>query len=172
MFKRLFGKGNEERGRESVERGFTLLKQGDVDKAIVAFEHAVRINPNDAVAYNGRGLAYAEMSEYARAITDYDRALSIDPNNDAAHNNREKAYAVMGEYGKEIREIADYTRAIAVDSKDVAAYDNRGRPMPEWVSMPKRWQTTTALLPLIRKTMWHTTFGDLHTLTLASMTRR
>ena len=44
--------------------------------AITDFDQAISLNPNDADAYYGRGLAKGNLGYHADAITDFDRAIA------------------------------------------------------------------------------------------------
>ncbi|MDR1836328.1 MAG: tetratricopeptide repeat protein, partial [Treponema sp.] len=85
---------------------------------------AIRLNPNFADAYYGRGLAYYEKRDWDRAIADYTQAIRINPNFAIAYHNRGSAY----HNGKRDydRAIADYTEAIRLNPNDANAYNNRG----------------------------------------------
>jgi tetratricopeptide (TPR) repeat protein len=93
------------------------------DRAIADYTQALRLDPNIALAYNNRGMAYAGKGDYDRAIADYTQALRLDPNIALAHNNRGMAYADKGDYDWA---IADYTQALRIDPDLVAVYNNRG----------------------------------------------
>jgi tetratricopeptide (TPR) repeat protein len=47
------------------------------------------------VAYNNRGLAYADLGQYKQAIKDYDRAIELNPEDAKAYNNRGIAYWML-----------------------------------------------------------------------------
>ncbi len=68
-------------------------KKGDYDRAIVDYDLALRLNPQDADAYNNRGLVYYNKRDYDLAIADYDSALAIDTNEKHAENNKRLAEA-------------------------------------------------------------------------------
>ena len=53
------------------------ISQGDA--ALQAFNKALEINPEFALAYNGRGCLYFGNQEYALALADFKKALSINP---------------------------------------------------------------------------------------------
>src|SRR3990170_5551095 len=96
----------------------------EYDKAIEAFTSAIALDPNDAVAYNNRGVVYGrDKGQYDRAIEDFNKAIQLDPNDAAAYNNRGLAYDDKGQYD---RAIEDYNKAIALDPNLAAAYNNRG----------------------------------------------
>ncbi len=60
-------------------QGNTARYSGDYDRAIVAYDEAIRLNPNYAVAFINRGLAYEQKGDNDRAIADYDEAIRLDP---------------------------------------------------------------------------------------------
>ena len=71
--------------------------EGQFDRAIDDYDHAIAINPADADSYNDRGTTYREKGQYDLAIKDYDQAISLSPNNAMALSNRCLAKAVVGQ---------------------------------------------------------------------------
>jgi tetratricopeptide (TPR) repeat protein len=69
----------------------------------------IEIKPDDAKAYNNRGLAYYEKGDNDRAIADYNKAIGLEPDDADTYNNRGNAYSAKGDKD---RAIADYNRAI------------------------------------------------------------
>jgi Flp pilus assembly protein TadD len=61
----------------------------DYDRAIEDYNAALRIDPNDAMAYSSRGIAYHYKKDYRRARADYEKALQLDPNQTNARDNLE-----------------------------------------------------------------------------------
>jgi len=66
------------------------------NEALNAYDKAIELNPNDASAYNNRGLAYNNLSKYKQAILSYDRAIELNPKDADAYYNRGKAYNSLG----------------------------------------------------------------------------
>jgi tetratricopeptide (TPR) repeat protein len=66
------------------------------DRAIADYTAALRIDPNYAVAYYDRGLAYRAKGDYDRAIADYEAVLRINPNYSLARNSLERARKARG----------------------------------------------------------------------------
>jgi tetratricopeptide (TPR) repeat protein len=104
--------------------GLTHRHEGNYDKAISYFSHAIQFDPKNARAYNERGLTYRFKGEYDKAIADYDNTVRLDPTFALAYSNRGYAYHCKGEYD---RAIADYDHAIQLDPKLTLAYSNRAR---------------------------------------------
>ena len=65
-------------------RGLAYRAKGDLDRAIGDYDQAIRLEPDNADAHNGRGVAWADKGDYAQAVRDYDRALQINPNHERA----------------------------------------------------------------------------------------
>ena len=59
------------------QKGNDFLDREDWDTAIVCYTEAICLDPNYAVAYNNRGLAYEEIGEKAKAAADYAKAKQI-----------------------------------------------------------------------------------------------
>jgi len=70
------------------------------EKAIEDLSQAIRLNPDNAVAYYNRGLTYGDSGQYQRAIEDYSQAIRLDPDYTAAYNNRGNAYDDLGQREK------------------------------------------------------------------------
>jgi tetratricopeptide (TPR) repeat protein len=93
------------------------------NEALNAYDKAIKLNPNDASAYNNRGLAYDNLDKNDLAIADYSKALELNPEYRDAFNNLGKTFSRLGDYK---RAILYYDRAIELNRKDADAYYNRG----------------------------------------------
>ena len=93
------------------------------NEALNAYDKAIEINPNDATAYNNRGLVYDNLDKNDMAIADYKKAIELNPEYGDAFNNLGKTYGRHGDY---LRAILYYDRAIEINKKDADAYYNRG----------------------------------------------
>ncbi len=63
------------------KQGYAYSKAGEYQKAIEAFDHASRIDPNDSEIYLQRGNAYHRLGNSKRAIEDFNLAIRLDPEN-------------------------------------------------------------------------------------------
>jgi tetratricopeptide (TPR) repeat protein len=80
---------------EYEARGAVYLST-DSQRAMADYSEAIRLDPNLAVAYNDRGLAYADKKEYDRAIADFSEAIRLDPKYALAYYYRAVAYRRIG----------------------------------------------------------------------------
>src|SRR5262249_19587952 len=115
----------EARGRSSalLNEGEAALNNRDNDRAIAAFNEAIRIDPKSDRTFARRGLAYARKGDNDRAITDFNEAIRLNPKNDRAFAGRGFVYARKGD---EDSAIADLSEAIRLNPTDAAALYNRG----------------------------------------------
>jgi hypothetical protein len=87
-----------DRANSSLEDGNSRLVKGNLDAAIRAYDEAIRLNPDDADAFNNRGWVYGVKGDDDRAIQNYNVALRLNPHVDRAHQNRAVSYFRKGHY--------------------------------------------------------------------------
>ena len=95
-----------------IQKGDSLIKQGQFKRAIVEYDKAIRLNPKYALAYNNRGIAYRRLKQYRRAIEDYNTTLRLNPKFAKAYYNRGISYLNLKQYR---RAIQDYNEAIRLN---------------------------------------------------------
>jgi tetratricopeptide (TPR) repeat protein len=125
-------KADEARARYAflVSQGDTILKSGDYDRAIADFDEAMRLDPTNAVAFAGRGLAYENKGNHDRAIADFNEAIRLDPTYAVAFALRGLAYENKGNHDRAIADINEAirlnpTNAVALAVRGIA-YENKG----------------------------------------------
>jgi tetratricopeptide (TPR) repeat protein len=96
---------------------------GNYDSAIATFGEAIRLNPNDALAFYSRGLVYGKKGDNDHAIADYNEAIRLDAKNALAFRNRGLAHEKKGNNDQA---IADFSEAIRLDPNDAVAFNSRG----------------------------------------------
>ena len=97
----------------------THLAAGEYDKAITAYNRALRLNPKSSVDYNGRGCAWLAKGEYDKALTDFNRAIRLDKQIPFCYHNRGTAWYAKHAYGKA---VADFNQAVRLDPNDPETY--------------------------------------------------
>lgn len=103
-------------------RGAAYAMKGQIDRAIVDFDEAIRLDPKYADAFYNRGIAYAETGQYNRALADFDEAIRLNPKNADFFANRGSAYVIRGQHD---RAIADYDEAIRLNPRHTPAINRR-----------------------------------------------
>jgi len=117
------------RGLTAVDwfyQAVALLDGGNVTdpkKVIEYLNNSIKLQPDIAVFYNNRGVAYYTLGQYQRAIQDYNEAIRLQPDYTDAYYNRGLAYSKLGQYQ---RAIQDYNEAIRLKPDLAEAYGNRG----------------------------------------------
>ena len=64
--------------------------EGKYEEAIVYYNKAIELDPNNSAAYYNKGSVKADLGEYEEAIKYYDMAIELDHNYTYAYNNRLK----------------------------------------------------------------------------------
>lgn len=105
-------------------RGIVKSALGLHQDAIVAFEIALRLQPEYPEAYAGRGKAKAGLGHHSDAITDYDTAIELKPDFSNAYAYRGLAKVELGQYTEAIK---DYDTAIQFEPDNGKIYVDRAR---------------------------------------------
>lgn len=112
--------------------GITELQFGRHKDAIKSFNHAIKLDPKLAEAYNNRGAVYyisgaqqqtvaqragksvpgGALKNYRKAVSEYQKALAIREDNASYHSNLGTAYFALREFPLAINE---YVRAMQID---------------------------------------------------------
>ncbi|MBD2603713.1 tetratricopeptide repeat protein [Scytonema hofmannii FACHB-248] len=99
-----------------VEQARTFFKQGDTNKAIALFGHAIRTRPNDAYLYTERAnLRRQNLEDKDGALEDYTQAINLHPDNPLFYLWRSQLYY---EIGDKFKAMTDYNTAIRLAPED------------------------------------------------------
>ena len=72
------------------------MRDGDSVGALKLFDEAIRLNPEDALAYYFRGIAYGRLGQFERAIQDFDSAIRLNPQDAVNYYSRGFAHELLG----------------------------------------------------------------------------
>jgi len=97
---------------DAVLEGVAALNRNKLDKALMDFNRAIKLDPSRADGYVGRANTLNGLGRYQEAVKDYDKAIEIDPKVANAYVNRGSAYSHLGDY---VKAIADYERGLEID---------------------------------------------------------
>lgn len=99
---------------EAVQRGAIAFEKRDYDAAIVAWDEAIRLNPNHSEVHRWRGDASMNKYDFDEALSEYDEALRLDPKNGMAFMCRGMGWTEKGESDQA---ITAFDEAIRLNSK-------------------------------------------------------
>ena len=103
--------------------GCLLWEGGKTEKALEAYDTAMRLQPDYAEVYNNRGNIKNGLGCPDDAVADYDTAIRLNPHFAEAYYNRGVQKALCEELDAA---IADYDEVIRIKSDYAEAYANRG----------------------------------------------
>ena len=104
------GAGFNVAAQASLKQGIGLLAQGDLDRAILALDDAIRLDPTQPAAYGHRAFAHWRKGDAELAARDYGDAVRLDPKNIAYRLNRSIASNKVGSYDTAIVDLDEVLR--------------------------------------------------------------
>jgi tetratricopeptide (TPR) repeat protein len=75
--------------------GFSFLREGKYDKAIIFFKALVIIDPNSIYDFQTLGALYLQIGEGEKALSALNNSLSFEPNHEPTLLNKVKALLLM-----------------------------------------------------------------------------
>ena len=82
---------------EIFARAKAAYDNKNYQEAVTLYNQGIALDPNDAMAYNNRGVAYARLGNHYSAIEDYNQAIKLNPNFAMTYSNRGVAYARLND---------------------------------------------------------------------------
>ena len=95
---------------------------GQPSRAIQDYDEAIRLNPQDASSYAGRGNLYQGIGQYERAVQDHDEAIRLDPEHSLAYVNRALSYTFPVK-DEEARKDVERAEELGIGSRMAAAVE-------------------------------------------------
>jgi Tfp pilus assembly protein PilF len=96
----------EMQASEAFELGVGYLEKKQLDKAMVAFSEAIRLDPKFAQAYNGRGIIFALQGDTEKALADCCEAIRLNPEDPDFYRSRAYLYEELDEQPKADADLA------------------------------------------------------------------
>jgi tetratricopeptide (TPR) repeat protein len=114
-----------------VNEGKALVAQGEYDAALLRYDMAIMLDPNNAIAWNEKGIALVEKSRsndvnttyYDDAINCFDEAIRLVPDLIYPWCNKGGALDDLGKYDEAIRCL---DVAIMLDSSIAVPWNSKG----------------------------------------------
>lgn len=117
------GTSNERRAQALINRGAQRALLGEHARAVADFGRALRLDPQNALAFFERGSVHHNRGAYDSAVASYNAALAIQPDFDMALQRRADALGYAEESWRQDIELL--TRALARDQNNVELLNNR-----------------------------------------------
>src|SRR5690606_13542841 len=86
-------------GSAYLNRGLARFEMDDFASALRDYDQAIRLEPENALAFNNRGIVKHKLGDYEGAIMDYDMALRLNPEMASSYFNRAMAREILGRSG-------------------------------------------------------------------------
>ena len=96
-------------------QGFLSSIQGDNKSAIKHFSKTIELEPDNAIAYHQRGIAYYNLGDYQNALIDFNKTIELDSDNMDAYGNRSLVEIELKDYKSALDDIEKILK-IAPDS--------------------------------------------------------
>jgi tetratricopeptide (TPR) repeat protein len=110
-------------GEYHIERAVEFLASDQLDPAIKELDKAIRLDPQNAIAFSTRGAVWFRKKQYDRAITDLDEAIRLEPDKPSSgYYIRGAAWYMKKEYAKGVE---DLDRAIGLNANETEALNSR-----------------------------------------------
>lgn len=104
--------------------GETLVKQGCLDKAIISYQKAIKLNPGLAELHNKLGELYLKKYQFDEAIACFREAIALAPNSAWYHLNLGEALAQSEQVGGVFAAAFYYRHALTLNPAEVQNYHN------------------------------------------------
>lgn len=108
---------------EKHEEAYNLAKLGKLDEALVLFEQAMKLSPNNPDIFGDRGVLFIHKKDKNASLSDFNKAIALQP--DYSFRYSARAYA-NDFFGDTEAALKDYEKAIELDPEDAVAYNNLG----------------------------------------------
>jgi tetratricopeptide (TPR) repeat protein len=115
-----------------VDKGNIFLGWNRNQEALSAFNEAIRLDPQSALAYNGKGNALQELRQYQEAVSAFDEAIRLNPQDSGFHFNKGNLLYDRGQYKEAVQE---YDIALRLNPQDTDISRNRELALKK----AKRW---------------------------------
>ncbi len=107
---------------EKCLEGDELRKQQRYSQALQAYEEALRMDPQNFYAWNGKGTTLYNQGNYKKALEAYQRATEIEPDNPIVWVSAGLALNRLQRYQQA---LVHFERALALEPEYVAAWNGR-----------------------------------------------
>lgn len=112
----------KEEAEKLKETANMYFKKMMYDQAIEHYSKAIELNPNVAIYYGNRSLAYLKTECFGYALSDATKAIEVDKNYVKGYYRRAAAYMSLGKFKQALRDLEAVTKARPNDKDAKAKY--------------------------------------------------
>jgi tetratricopeptide (TPR) repeat protein len=106
-----------------IDEALALFHGKSIEASLLAYGHALELDPEDAYIHVGKGLVLCELKQYEEALAVVEQAIQLDPGDSYAYLAKGRTLRIAGRY-QEALEMYEY--AIQLDPNDGEAYLGKG----------------------------------------------
>ncbi|MDC0954183.1 tetratricopeptide repeat protein [Pelagibacteraceae bacterium] len=142
-----------------ITLGLSQQERGSLEEAIMCFEDAININPQEVFAYLNLALLHKKNKNFDKAIKVYQDAIINNPNNHFILSNLGNLFYLQKKYEDA---VLCHEKAIKISPQSVIAHYNFGNTLyhaGEFEEAKKIYQKTIALDPSFNRA--HSNLGSL-----------
>jgi len=103
--------------------GVAYYNQGEVAKAIQAYQKVIELDPGHIEAYNNLGIIYQETGKPENALQAYLKAIEINPHYEKAHNNLGILFYLKGE---DDRAMEAFQKVLSINPNHIGSHIHLG----------------------------------------------
>ena len=115
--------GGELKAEDYLKRGNDFFYKEEYDEALKAYDRVTELVPQDATAWNNKGIALGKLGRYDEALLLFDVVINIDPQHAQAWYNKGVA---LGELGRDEEALRACEKAIEIDPQHATVWANKG----------------------------------------------
>jgi Flp pilus assembly protein TadD len=120
------GQGKEKWGKnkeELLERGFELFQRGSYQAALLYFDDALELDPNNSQIWDLRGVSLSHLGLMDEAQESFEVALDIKPDNAQAWSNLGILYASQGRFEEAVN---SFDHSLELEKANDEVWNNKG----------------------------------------------
>ncbi len=110
------------------DRALDLTRKNQAGEALLEWEKAVQLNPEEAKAHFNLALALERAGQVDRAVAEYQKTVELDPENSGAVTNLAVALARSGRMDEAIRY---FEQGVKIEPQSAKAHGNLGAALME-----------------------------------------
>ncbi len=112
--------------QQFLKEGDSLYRHKRYEEALTAYEQAIRLDPNNAVAHYNKGNTLNDLKRHKEALAACEQAISLDPNYALAYNNKGNDLCSLKRYEEA---LGACEQAIRLNPNLAVAYNNKGNAL-------------------------------------------